>query len=68
MYISFVDTCSKLLSVLQVSTTGLCHMFVPPEQVIPVALLRLPDVTPTSGILLKARGFGGKNIEISASV
>ena len=50
MYIMNVYTCSKLLSVLQVSTTEKRHPLVPPGQMIPVALLRLPDVYPTSGI------------------
>ncbi len=39
--------------VLQVSTTGLRLLLVPPGQEIPVALLRLPDVKPTSGIGLR---------------
>jgi hypothetical protein len=46
VYIMEVDTCSKLLSVLQVSTTGKRLLLVPPGQGIPVALLRLPDVHP----------------------
>ena len=41
-----VDTCSTLLSVSQVSTTGKRLPLVPPGQEIPVALLRLPDVPP----------------------
>lgn len=46
MYIMKVDTCSTLLSVSQVSTTGKRLLLVPPELEIPVALLRLPDVPP----------------------
>ena len=56
MYIIKVDTCPKLLSVLQVSTTGNRQLLDPPEQMTPVALLRTPDVSPpTSGIFLTHR-------------
>jgi hypothetical protein len=55
VYIMQVDTCVKLLSVEQVSTTGTYPLLVPPGQTIPVALLRLPDVYPTSGIHLNQK-------------
>jgi hypothetical protein len=48
--ILYALTLAQLLSVLQVSTIGAHQLLVPPEHVVPMALLRLPDVTPTSGI------------------
>ena len=44
----------EFLSVLQVSTTGNRHLLTPPGLVIPVALLRLPDVPPHVRHLLTA--------------
>ena len=44
----------ELLTVLQVSTTGNRHLLNPPGLVIPVALLRLPDVPPHVRHLLMA--------------
>jgi hypothetical protein len=60
VYIMNVDTCSKLLSVLQVSTTGKRHPLAPPGQMIPVALLRLPAVPHVRHPFNGKEGFGGK--------
>ena len=46
VYINSNDTCPPLLLVYQVSTTGTKFQLVPPGLAFPVALLRLPGVSP----------------------
>src|SRR4030042_1871688 len=52
-----VDTCLTFIGITSVHHR-VDRRLVPPRRVIPVALLRLPDVTPTSGILLNQESFG----------
>jgi len=52
VYINPNDTCPPLLLVYQVSTTGTNFQLVPPGLAFPVALLRLPGVSPPRPVIL----------------